>query len=143
MTDVAEVSPVTAAYLSALRALGWQIGDGEKPPAPAKPPASFYPYAVLTVGTVMVDGSAVHPKEDGLHRLELAYVGRTREGVEVLRDAARRVLLSPSTEIEDHAVVWTDMVNGLPVSRDTSVTPVLFSALDVVNVFVTPRPSGS
>lgn len=134
MTDVAVSTPITEAYLSALEATGRPIGDAAKPPGQA----NLYPYGVLYVGTVLIQGSLVEPNEDGLHRVQVTSVGITRASVEYLRDQIRAVLLDVSVDIDGYAVVWTELVNSQPVVREEEVKPVVFSGVDVVNVFVTP-----
>ena len=143
MSDVAVSAPVTAGYLAALKDLGFQVGDGERPPGPAKPPASFYPYAVLYTGTARMEGTLVQPHEDGVHRLQVSCVGLDRKGAEYLRDLARAVLLNTDIEIEGHAIVWTELVVSRPIFRDDDVTPHLFNAVDIVHAYITPAPSGS
>lgn len=149
MTVVAESLAVTDAYLAALRAIAHpaggtvQIGDVVKPESPAKPPRSFYPYAVLHVGTSRLDGSLLDPKEDGLHRVQVTCVGLDRRGAEWLRDRAREVLCDPSVSIDDHAVNWTEMLPNPPTFREDDVSPPVFTAVCVANVYVTPTSSGS
>lgn len=134
MTDVAISTPVTEAYLTALEATGRPIGDAAKPPGQA----NLYPYGVLYVGTVLMQGTLVDPKEDGLHRVQVTSVGITRQSVEYLRDLVRPILLDVSVDIDGYVVVWTELVNSQPVVREDEVKPVVFSGVDVVNVFVTP-----
>lgn len=144
MSDVAEVTPVTAALLVALKTIGRPIGDARKPSSPNKPPASFYPYAILYVGTSLLDGNFVHPHEDGVHRAQVTSVGLTRDSVDWMRDRAREVLLGTDLEIDGHAVVWAELSDGSqPVSRDDDVTPSVFYAPDVFRLYVTPASSGS
>lgn len=142
--SIAVSAPVTEAALDALRTLGRPIGDGARPPGPNPAPVTFYPFAVLYVGTTDMRGSLVHPREDGLHRLHVACVGRTRESAEAMRDEARALLLDvTSLAIEGYAVVYTEHAGSPETFRDDDVTPPLFNAIAVVNVFVTPDLSGS
>lgn len=135
MTAVAQVSPVTTAYLAALRALGRPVGDARKPDGQP----NLYPYGVLYVGTADLRGTLVDPKEDGLHRIQVTTVGTTREGVEDLRDQFRSVLHDVNVDIDGHAVVWTEHVAGQEVARDDDITErTIFYAVDAVNVYVTP-----
>lgn len=134
MTRVAESKPVTDAYLVALEATDRPIGDAKKP----KGQAELYPYGILYAGTARLDGSALEPFEDGLHRLQLTSVGLTRESVEWLRDRGRTILLDRSITIDGHRVTWAELVTSLPVERDDDVDPSVFRGVDVVNVFVTP-----
>lgn len=143
MSDVATSSAVTDAYLTALRTLGRPVGDAVKPPSPNPAPKSFYPYGVLYVGTVRLEGTYVDPYEDGLHRLQVTSVGLDRAGAESLRDQVRPILLDGTIDINGHAAVWAELVSSLPIVRDDDVTPALFYAVDVVNVLVTPASSGS
>lgn len=145
MSDVAVSSPVTEAYLTALREIGRPIGDGEIPDGwqAGKPPVIFYPYGVLYVGTTLMQGSLVDPKEDGLHRLQVTSVGKDRAGTEWLRDRVRPILLDTTVQIDGYAVVWTELVTSQPILRDDDVTPPLFYAVDVVNALVTPAQPGS
>lgn len=131
---VAQVSPVTTAYLDALRAVGRPIGDGRKPDGQAH----LYPYGVLYVGTTDLRGDLLNPKEDGFHRLQVTTVGLTRESVEALRDDLRSVLHDRTVDIDGHAVVWTEHAGGQEVNRDDDVTPAVFYGVDVANVYVTP-----
>lgn len=136
---IAVSSPVTDAVLVALKTLGRPVGDHQRPAGPTQPPASFFPYYVVYVGTSRMQGTLVAPKEDGLHRVQVTTVGRVRGGVEVARDEARSLLLDPaSLDIDGHAVVWTELAGGQPIARDDDVSPPLLYAVDVVNVFVTP-----
>jgi hypothetical protein len=145
VTDVAISSPVTEAALALLRSTtGAPIGDAIRPEAPAKPPASFYPYGVLYVGTTDLRGTLVAPKEDGLHRLQVSCVGRTRAGAESLRDQARETLLDVTAwDIDGYAVASTEHAGSPQIFRDDDVSPALFNAITVVNVLVTPDGSGS
>lgn len=136
MSDVAVSSPVTQAYLEALEATGRPVGDARKPSGP-----NLYPYAVLFVGTARMQGSLTDPHEDGLHRLQVSSVGLTRESVDALRDQVRPILLGRTVDIDGHKVVWTELVTSLPVTRDDDVTPAVFTAVDIVNVLVTPAGS--
>ena len=140
MTVVAKSKPVTDAYLVALEA-GTErpIGDAIKP----KGQPELYPYGILYAGTERVEGSAVDPFEDGLHRLQLTSVGMTRASVESLRDKARTVLLDRSVPIDGHRVTWAELVVSQPVTRDDDVKPPVFHGVDIVNVFVTPVTGGS
>lgn len=144
MSDVAVSSPVTEAYLEALTDAGLRIGDGIIPDGweRTKVPASMYPYGVLYVGTTLMQGTLVNPKEDGLHRVQVTSVGRTRESTEWLRDRVRPVLLNMTLEGDGVACVWTELVNSQPVIRDDDVTPAVFFAVDVANALWTPQ-SGS
>lgn len=144
MSIVAVSSPVTAAYLAAFADAGLRIGDAEVPDGwtHEKPPASMYPYGVLYVGTTLMQGTLVNPHEDGLHRVQVTSVGRTRESAEWLRDQVRPILLDMTLEADAVACVSTELVSSQPVSRDTDVTPSVFFAVDVVNALWTPT-SGS
>lgn len=142
MSDVAVSSPVTEAYLSALEEVAPnRVGDGVRGHA-GKPPASYFPYVVLYVGTTLMQGTFVNPNEDGLHRVQVTSVGRTRESCEAMRDLVRPVLLDDSLYIDGYYVVYAEMVNSQPISRDDDVDPPVFFAVDVANVLVTPA-SGS
>lgn len=143
MSEVAVSTPVTDAYLAALRELGRPIGDAVRPAAPNPPPSSFYPYGVLYTGVVRLEGTLVDPHEDGLHRIQVTSIGRDRVGAEWLRDLVRPVLLDTSVDIDGHAVVWTELVSSVPITRDDDVSPPLFYAVDVVNALITPTASGS
>lgn len=143
MSVVAVSSPVTEAYLAALELIvPNRVGDGVKPPSPSNPPASFFPYCVLYVGTTLMQGTLVNPKEDGLHRVQVTSVGRTRESAEWLRDQVRPVLLDMTLEGVGVSCVWTELVNSQPIQRDDDVTPALFYVVDVANSLWTPQ-SGS
>lgn len=137
---VAPSKPITDAYLVALKTLGREVGDAAKPPSPANPPSSFYPYFVLYTGISRLQGSAEQSKEDGLHRLQVTTVGKTRAGVDDYRHQARTILLDIDTSIDGHAVVWTELIAAQPVARDDDVKPPLFFAVDVVNALITPVP---
>lgn len=144
MSDIAEVSPVTDALLSALRTeTGKQIGDAKKPDSPNPPPTSFYPYAILYVGTPALTGSFVHPNEDGIHRAQVTSVAKERRGAEWMRDRAREVLLDADLAIEGYAVVWSELESAPPITRDDDVSPPLFYAVDIFRLHVTPLDSGS
>lgn len=135
MTVVAESKPVTDAYLAVLASrTSRPIGDAAKP----KGQENLYPYAILYAGTERIEGSAVNPFEDGLHRLQLTSVGLTRESVEALRDSGRRVLLDRSVPIDGHRVTWAELVTAQQVTRDDDAKPPVFYGVDVVNVLVTP-----
>lgn len=142
-TVVAESGPITDGYLAALRDLGQPVGDARKPDGPANPPASFFPYLVLYTGITRIEGTLDTPNADALHRLQVTTVGKTRAGVDDWRHRARTVLLDVETAIDGHAVVWTELVTAQPINRDDDIAPGLFVAVDVVNAFITPDPSGS
>lgn len=141
--SVAVSSAVTEAYLTALRELGRPIGDAVVPDGweAGRAPSNFYPYGVLYVGTTLMQGSLVNPKEDGLYRLQVTSVGKDRAGAEWLRDRVRPILLDVTIEIDGFAVAWTELATSQPIFRDDDVTPPLFYAVDVVNLFVTPDGS--
>lgn len=146
MTIVAPTSPVTDGVLAALRTIGPLIGDAEKPAHHDNEPASMFPYAIVYVGTPRLDGSLVDPKEDGLHRVQVTCVGRLRDSAEVLRDACRAILCdTTAVDLEDHAVVWTELAGDPPTFREDALgsKPALYTAITVVNLFVTPLTSGS
>lgn len=143
MSDVAEVSPVTDALLIALRTTGKQIGDAIKPPSPNPPPTSFYPYAILYVGTPALDGNLLNPNEDGIHRAQVTSVAKDRRGAEWMRDRAREVLLDTDLDIEGHVIVWSELESSPPITRDDDVSPPLFYAVDIFRLYVTPAASGS
>lgn len=134
MTEVAQVSPVTAAYLAALRTTGRPVGDARKPDGQP----NLYPYGVLYVGTVDLRGTLVDPKEDGLHRVQVTTVGMTRASAEALRDDFRRILHDVTVDIDGYSIVWTEHAAGQDVTRDDDVTPSVFYAVDAVNVYATP-----
>jgi hypothetical protein len=137
--NVAISSPVTDAVLTAVRTLGRPVGDAVRPAGPTPAPTSFYPYAVVYVGTTRIEGSLVHPKEDGLHRVQITCVGLTRQAAEALRDDVRALLLEvDSLDIDGYVVVWTEHAGSPEVRRDDDTPPSVFSAVTVVNVFVTP-----
>lgn len=144
MSVVAVSSPVTAAYLQALKDIGdFPIGLAAAPPKPTPTPATFFPYAVLYVGTTLMQGTYVDPHEDGLYRLQVTSFGKTPQSAEHLRDLVRPVLLDVSIDIDGFAVVWTELTNSQPIFRDDDVKPAIFSAVDVVNALITPANSGS
>lgn len=147
MTQVAETSPVTDGVLAALRTgTGLLIGDAEKPVNHNNDPATIFPYAIVYVGTVSLTGSLADPKEDGVHRVQVTCVGRIRETAEMLRDRCRSILLNLADpiDIDGHAVAWTDLVTDPPTFReDEQGKPSTFTAITVVNLCVTPVPTGS
>lgn len=135
---VATLHPVTVDAIRLVKTLGRPTGDAETPDGPTPPPASFYPYAVIYAGTVRMQGSLLDPKEDGLHRVQVTCVGKTRASAESLRDDALALLLDPDAwTIDGHAVVWTEHAGSPNTFRDDDVKPVLFSAVGVANVMVT------
>lgn len=147
--SVAVSTPITEAYLSALSDIDHpaggkvKIGDATRPDGPQPGPKSFYPYGVLYVGTTVMQGTLVQPREDGLHRVQVTSIGLDRAGAEWLRDQVRPILLDTTVDIDGYAVVYSALVTSMPVTRDTDVTPHLFYAVDVVNVFATPAETGS
>lgn len=147
MTNVAQTAPVTAGVLAALRSItGRPIGDADKPAHHDAEPASMFPYAIVFVGTTALDGSLADPKEDGVHRVQVTCVGRLRESAETMRDRCRSILLDLVTaiDIDDHDVVWTELVTDPPTFReDEEGRPATFTAITVVNLCVTPVASGS
>lgn len=142
MTRVAETVPVTEAVLEAVGEIPnpagglVQVGDAARPPSPAKPPVAFFPYAVVYTAPVLVDGSLGEPKVDGLHRVQVTCVGRDRRGAEWLADEVRGVLVH--LYVDGHKVVSTDVLPSPPIFRDDDVSPPLFVAAVVVNVYVAP-----
>lgn len=144
MSVVAVSSPVTEAYLTALAGIipANRVGDGVKPPSPEPPPASFFPYLVLYVGTTLMQGTLIDPKEDGLHRVQVSSVGRSRESCEWLRDQVRPVLLDMTLTGDGVVCVSTELVTSQPIQRDDDIAPAVFLAVDVINCLWTPS-SGS
>lgn len=146
---IAVASPITEGVVAALETIGnpaggyIQVGDAVKPPAPTPPPATFFPYCVVRSTIVRTEGSCTDPKEDGLHRVEVTSIGKDRAGAQWLSDRAREVLLDPTLDIESHAVVWSEDAGGQASRLDRDVTPPVFFAVAVVNLFVTPLASGS
>lgn len=146
---VSIATPVTEGVISALEAIanpsgGYiRVGDAAAPPSPKPPPSSFYPYCVVRSTIITSDGSATDPKEDGLHRVEVTSIGKDRAGAQWLSDRAREILLDPELAIDDHAVVWSTDAGGQGTRPDRDVTPPVFFAVAVVNLFVTPLNTGS
>lgn len=150
MTDVAVAATVTDAVLAALRAIPnpsggtIHVGDAVKPDSPAKPPLSFYPYAIVYAGVVDTNGTLVAPHEDAIHRVQVICVGRDRLGAEWLRDQCRQILLDKTAlAIDGAVVVWTESAGEPSVTRDDDLSPPVFSAVIVVNLKVTPTGAGS
>lgn len=131
--SVAVESSIAAAYVSALEAIGRPVGLGKKPSGP-----NLYPYAVVYSGITDTDGSLLAPDEDGLHRIQVTCVGLTAESALALRDAARAVLCDRSVVIPGRKVVRTEHAGSPPIYRDEDVTPNVFSAVEVRNIYVTP-----
>jgi hypothetical protein len=144
VTAVAVTSPVTDAALRLVRSLDRPVGDAARPPGPTPAPASFYPYAVVYTGTPLLRGNLLNPKEDGLHRIHVAVVGRTRSSADALRDQIRELLCDVTAwSIDGHAVVNTEHADSPDIFRDDDVSPPLFNAVTVVNVWATPDGTGS
>lgn len=139
MTRTAETSPVTQGYLEALAVTGRPIGDAKKPAGQE----NLYPYGVLYTSLSRSGGDLVEPHEDGLHRLQVTVVGLTRASVDGLCDLVLPVLVDKSTSIDDHLVVWTEVIPTPPTQRDEDVKPAAFSRAVVVNAYITPASSGS
>lgn len=131
--SVAVESPVAAAYVTALEAIGRPVGLGKKPSGP-----NLYPYAIVYPGVTDTDGTLLAPSEDGLHRIQVTCVGLTAESALALRDAARNVLRDRSVPIEGHKVVRVEHAGSPPLSRDDDVTPNVFTAVEVANAYITP-----
>lgn len=143
--SVATSSPVADAYQSALEEVlpAARIGRGVKSHA-GKPPADYYPYAVLSVGTTLMSGTLVDPKEDGLHRVQVTCVGRKSESCEQLRDEVRPILLDTSIHIDGYVIVSTEAGSSPPPIRfDNTPEGTVFEAVTIVNVKVTPANTGS
>lgn len=138
MSDVADVLPFTDALLAALKTIGRPIGDSAKPSSPNPPPTSFYPYANLYVGTANLDGTLVHPNEDGVHVAQVTSIAKERRGAEWMRHRVREVVLAGDIDLGGYGVVWAELVTGQPVTRDDDVDPALFYAVDIFHLYVTP-----
>lgn len=143
MTYIAESLPITDAIVAALKTTGRQIGNGEKPSSPEKPPPSFYPYAVVHTGIVRLEGSALAPLEDAVHAVQVTSVGLDARGAVRMRDEAKAVLLDPGIDLPGFVPIWRQLVTSRPVERDDTVKPPLFYAIDVVHIKVTPAAGGS
>jgi hypothetical protein len=146
MPEIAVSSPVDDAVVAALKTLidPGRVGDGTAPLLPKPTPSSAYPYIIARSSIVRSEGSLPAPKESALHRVELTVVGLDRAGVSWLADEARTLLIDVTTlDIDGGAVVWTEDAGGQPLRVDFDVTPNVFFAVVVVNVFVTTTPTGS
>jgi hypothetical protein len=142
--SVAISTPVTEGVIAALEAIenpagGYiNVGDAIKPPGPAKPPRSFYPYVVVRTRLIRSEGTLTDPKESALHRIESTSIGLDRVGVEWLDDQVRAALLDPNLAIDDHAVVWSEDAGGQSPRYDDDATPPVFFAVAIVNLMVSP-----
>lgn len=144
MTDVVVSFPFTEAVLDALKANGMRVGDARRPDGPSPAPASFYPYVVVRVGTVRMEGDYVEPKQDGLQQVTATAVGMTRQSAETARDQASAFLLDTSSlDIDGYVVVWTEHVFSPEIIPDYDVKPPLFNAPVIVNLYIAPASTGS
>jgi hypothetical protein len=145
VTAVAQSSPVADAAVALVAAIanpsGGMIhaGDGKAPDGAAgRPPLAFFPYAIVYVGTDLVDGSIAEPKIDGVHRVQVKCVGRDRRGASWLRDqVVERLCTRSSWTIDGHKVKNTEVLSAPPVFFDDDDGG-RFAADVLVSVHVVP-----